>query len=65
MERFEQSFLDTGLDFSVDEFDPVEKAAMLKWYADVHDYKGLDLAPNCRDGRGPILDTLKRSPLSS
>jgi hypothetical protein len=41
-------FLDTGLDFSVEEFDPDEKAAMLAWYEDVHNYGGLDLAPFAR-----------------
>jgi alkylhydroperoxidase/carboxymuconolactone decarboxylase family protein YurZ len=44
----ERSFLDTGLDFSVEEFDPAEKAAMLAWYEEVHDVDDLDLAPFAR-----------------
>jgi alkylhydroperoxidase/carboxymuconolactone decarboxylase family protein YurZ len=42
------AFLDSGLDFSTDSFEPEEKAALLAWYRDVHDYKDLDLAPFAR-----------------
>jgi hypothetical protein len=48
MGNTERSFLDTGLDFSTEEFDPEQQAAMLAWYADVHDVGDLDLAPFAR-----------------
>jgi hypothetical protein len=48
MEQEKRSFLDTGFDFSHEEFEPAEKEAILKWYAEVHDYQGLDLAPFAR-----------------
>ena len=48
MGNAERSFLDTGLDFSTEDFDPDEQAAMLAWYADVHDVGDLDLAPFAR-----------------
>jgi hypothetical protein len=41
----ERSFLDTGLDFGRDAFDPDEKAAMLAWYDEVHEWDGMRLAP--------------------
>jgi alkylhydroperoxidase/carboxymuconolactone decarboxylase family protein YurZ len=40
-----RGFLDTGLDFGRDEFDPDEKAAMLAWYDEAHEWGGLRLAP--------------------
>ena len=43
-----RSFLDPGLDFSTETFEADEKAALLEWYRDVHDYKDLDLAPFAR-----------------
>jgi hypothetical protein len=43
-----RSFLDPGLDFSTETFEPEEKASLLAWYREVHDYKDLDLAPFAR-----------------
>src|SRR5688572_14737835 len=43
-----RAFLDPGLDFATDAFTAEEKAAMLAWYRDVHDYGELDLAPFAR-----------------
>jgi hypothetical protein len=34
-----------GLDLAAEAFDPQEKTAKMKWYREVHDYKGLDLVP--------------------
>lgn len=44
------SFLETGLDYSTDTFSPEEKASVLAWYRDVHEYGDLDLAPFARFG---------------
>jgi alkylhydroperoxidase/carboxymuconolactone decarboxylase family protein YurZ len=42
------SFLDTGLDFSADEFGADEKARLLAWYEEVHNYRDYDLAAFAR-----------------
>ena len=44
----DRPFLDTGLDFSSEAFEPEEKAALLAWYEEVHSYGDLDLAPFAR-----------------
>jgi hypothetical protein len=44
----EESFLTAGLNFDEEEFGPAEKAAVLAWYEDKHDYQDLDLAPFAR-----------------
>jgi hypothetical protein len=41
----DRSFLDPGLDFGRDEFAPAEKAAMIAWYDEVHEWGGMRLAP--------------------
>jgi hypothetical protein len=46
----DDSFLQTGLDHSTDTFSAEEKASLLAWYSDVHDYRDLDLAPFARFG---------------
>jgi alkylhydroperoxidase/carboxymuconolactone decarboxylase family protein YurZ len=42
------TFLETGLDFADETFSPEEKASVLAWYRDIHDYGDLDLAPFAR-----------------
>jgi hypothetical protein len=44
------SYLSTGLDYSTDTLSAEEKASVLAWYRELHDYRDLDLSPFARFG---------------